>query len=42
MLEAGIQVCLETELTNDRIVVAVYVGVDAVHALEDLPNHARE
>lgn len=42
MLEAGIQVGLEPEFADNRIVVAVDVGVDAVHPLEHLPNHARE
>jgi hypothetical protein len=42
MLEAGVEMCLESELANNRVVVAVYVGIDAIHSLEDLPDHAWE
>lgn len=42
MLEARIEVCLESELSDDGIVMAVYVGIDTVHSLENLSDHARE
>lgn len=42
MLKAGVEVCLESELTNNGVVMAVDVGIDTVHPLEDLPNHAWE
>jgi hypothetical protein len=42
MLKAGIEMRLEPEFSNNWVVMAVYVGVDTVHALEDLPNHAWE
>ena len=38
LLEAGVQVRLKAELADDRVVVAVDVRVDAVHALEDLAH----
>jgi hypothetical protein len=42
MLKAGIEVCLESELANDWVVMAVYVGIDTVHPLENLSDHAGE
>jgi len=36
VLEASIQMRFEAQLNNDRIVVAVDVGVDAVETLEDV------
>lgn len=42
LLEAGVEVRLEAELADDGVVVAVDVGVDAVHALEDLPDEVGE
>lgn len=38
LLEARVEVRFEAELANDGVVVAVDVGVDAVHALEDLAD----
>lgn len=42
LLEAGVEVRLEPELADHGVVVAVDVGVDAVHALEDLAHEGRE
>lgn len=42
LLEAGVEVGLEAELADDGVVVAVDVGVDAVHALEDLADEGGE
>lgn len=42
VLEARVQVWFETELDNDRIVVAVDMGIDAVEAFEELPEKTRE
>lgn len=42
LLEAGVEVGLETKLADDGIVVAVDVGVDTIHALEDLTDKRRE
>lgn len=42
MLEAGVEMGLQTELADDRVVVAVDVGINTVHSFEDLANHARE
>lgn len=42
LLEAGVQVRLQAKLTDDRVVVAVDMGVDTVHALEYLSNQRRE
>ena len=42
LLEAGVQMRLQAKLPDDRVVVAVYMGVDSVHALEDLSNKGRE
>ena len=42
VLEACVEVSFEAKFTNDRVVVAIDVSVDAIHALEYLSNHARE
>jgi hypothetical protein len=42
VLEASIEMGFKAKLTDDRVVVAVDMCVDSVHALEDLPNHAWE
>ena len=42
VLEAGVEVCLEAEFANYWVVMAVYMCVDPVHALEDLSYHAWE
>lgn len=42
LLEARVQVRLETELSDDRVVVAVDVGVYAIHTLEDLADERGE
>lgn len=42
VLETGIEMGLKTKLTDDRVVVAVDMGVDSVHSLEYLSDHARE
>jgi len=42
VLETSVEMSLETELTDDWVVVAIDVGVDTVHALEYLSDHARE
>lgn len=38
VLEAGVEVWLETQVDNDRVVMTVNVGVDAIEALEYLPD----
>ena len=38
LLEAGVQMRLQAKLTDDRVVVAVDMGVNTVHALEDLSD----
>lgn len=42
VLEAGVEMRLETESDDDRVVVAVDVRVDAVEALEKLTDQGRE
>lgn len=42
MLEAGIKMSLQAKLTDDRVVMAVNVGIDTIHPLEYLPDHARK
>lgn len=42
LLEGSVEVGLEAELADDGVVVAVDVGVDAVHALEDLAGEGGE
>ena len=42
LLEAGVQMRFQAKLTDDRVVVAVDVCVDTVHALEYLSNQRRE
>ena len=38
LLEARVEVRFQAELADDWVVVAVDVGVDAVHAFEDLAD----
>ena len=38
VLEARVQVWLEAQLDYDRIVVAIYMCIDSVEALEDLAD----
>lgn len=42
VLEAGIEMRLETQRDDDRVVVAVDVGINAVEALEDLAEECWE
>jgi hypothetical protein len=42
MFEASVEVSLKAKLTNDGIMVAIYVGVDTVHPLKYLSDHAGE
>lgn len=42
LLEAGVEMGLQAKLANDRVVVAVYVGIYTIHALEDLANEGWE
>jgi hypothetical protein len=42
MLETSVEVSLKAELSNNGVVVAIDVGVDTVHSLENLSDHARE
>jgi len=42
LLEARVQMRLQTELPDDGVVVAVNVSVDTIHALEDLAHQGRE
>jgi hypothetical protein len=42
MLEACIEMGFEAELADDRVVVAVNVGVNTIHSLEDLADHTWE
>ena len=42
MLEAGVEVWLETKMNDDWVVVTVDVGVDSVEPLEDLLDEGRE
>jgi hypothetical protein len=42
VLEACVQMWLEPQLNNDRVVVAVDVGVDTVETLEHVANERRE
>ena len=39
MLEAGVEMCFEAELSNDGIVVAIDVGVDTIHSFKNLADH---
>lgn len=39
MLEAGVQVSLQPQLSHNRVVMTIYVRIDTVHPLEDLTNH---
>jgi hypothetical protein len=40
VLKAGIKVSLEAKFANDRVVMAINMGVYTIHALEHLSNHA--
>ena len=42
MLEARIQVRFEAEVDNDRVVVTIDMGIDAIHAFEDLEEERLE
>jgi hypothetical protein len=42
VLEASVEMGFETELADDWVVVAVDVGVNTIHSLEDLTDHAWE
>ena len=42
VFEAGVEMGLETQVHDDRVMVAVDVCVDAVQAFEDLPDQSRE
>lgn len=42
LLEARVEVRLQTQLADHGVVVAVDVRVDTVHALEDLADQRRE
>lgn len=42
VFEAGVQVRLETEVYDNRVVVTVDMSVHTVQALEDLTNETRE
>lgn len=42
VLEAGVQMWLETEVNHDRVVMAVDMGVDTVQTLENLAEKTGE
>ena len=42
MLEARVEMRLETQLNDNRIVMTVYMGVDAVEPLEQLLDQRRK
>lgn len=42
LLEASVEMRLQAELSDDGVVVAVDVSVDAIHALEDLTDQRGE
>ncbi len=42
LLEASVEMRLQTQLSDHGVVVAVDVGVDTVHALEYLAHQGRE
>lgn len=42
LFETCVQVGLQTKLTNDGVVMAVDVGVDTIHALENLAHQGRK
>ena len=42
LLEAGVEVWLEAQFADNGVMVAVDVGVNAVHALEDLAHQRGE
>lgn len=37
VLEAGVEMWFETQMDNDRVVMAVDVGIDAIKPLKNLP-----
>jgi hypothetical protein len=42
MLEAGVEMRLKAKLSDYWVVMAVDMGVNSVHSLKNLPNHAGE
>lgn len=42
MLETGVKMGFKTKFSDDWVVVAIYVGIDTIHSLEDLTDHAWE
>ena len=42
MLETSVQMRLKTELNNDWIMMAVYVGIDTVEPFKQLTDQGRE
>lgn len=42
MLETGVEVWFQTQLNDNRVVVAVNMSVDSVKALEDLAYQCRK
>jgi hypothetical protein len=42
MLEAGVEVCFEAKFADNWVVVAIDVGVNTVHSLENLADHGWE
>jgi len=42
LLKAGIEVRLQTKFADHWVMVAVDVGIDAIHALEDLADQRRK
>lgn len=42
VLKAGVQVGLKTKVYNNRVVMAVYVGIYSVKTLEDLAQETGE
>ena len=42
MLKARVQMRFQSKLNNDRIMVAVDMGIDSVQSLEDLADQGRE
>lgn len=38
LLEARVQMWLQAELADHRVMVAIYVRIDTIHALEDLAH----
>jgi hypothetical protein len=42
LLKASVEMWLKSQLPNDRVMVAVNVCINAVHALENLADQGRE